>query len=95
MSGTTRNWQARAYNVFGIQVGVGITVAVRASRHRGHRLLFHRVDKALRKEHKLAWLSQHGSITGVKWRRLSPDKRQTWLVPANGREFGKFIASRS
>ncbi len=81
------------YNVFGIQVGVGITVAVRASRHRGHRLLFHRVDKTLRKEHKLAWLSQHGSITGVKWRRLSPDKRQTWLVPANGREFREFIAS--
>ena len=33
------------YNVFGIQVGVGITVAVRRSRHRGHRVLFHRVDK--------------------------------------------------
>ena len=78
------------YNVFGIQVGVGITVAVRASRHRGRRLLFHRVDKTLRKEHKLAWLAQHGSVGGVKWQRLEPDERNTWLVPENGGEFAAF-----
>jgi predicted helicase len=79
------------YNVFGIQVGVGITVAVRASRHRGRRLLFHRVDKTLRKEKKLAWLAQHGSVGGVKWEKLKPDDRQTWLVPVNGGEFAGFV----
>ncbi len=80
-----------AYNVFGIQVGVGITIAARASRHRGRRLLFHRVCKSLRREHKLAWLAQHGSVDGVKWERLQPDSRYTWLVPENGGEFAEFV----
>ena len=50
------------------------------------------MDKTLRKEHKLAWLAQHGSITGVKWQRLKPDEPPTWLVPVNG---GEFAAIRS
>jgi predicted helicase len=41
------------YNVFGIQVGVGITVAVRANAHADHRLFFDRVDKDLRRDEKL------------------------------------------
>ena len=80
------------YNVFGIQVGVGITVAVRASQHRGHRLLFHRVEKTLRREQKLAWLAEHGKLGGVKWQRLKPDARNTWLVPANGGEYSPVTA---
>jgi predicted helicase len=79
------------YNVFGIQVGVGITVAVRAARHRGHRILFHRIEKALRRERKLAWLAQHGNLSGVKWQRLPPDERHTWLLPENGGEFLTFV----
>jgi predicted helicase len=79
------------YNVFGIQVGVGITIAVRASKHRGRRLLFHRIEKTLRRERKLAWLAQHGKVSGVKWQRLAPDRRHTWLVPANGGEFAGFL----
>jgi predicted helicase len=48
LSGTT-------HNVFGIQVGVGITVAVRCSGEK--RLRYHRVPESWRKEEKLAWLS--------------------------------------
>jgi predicted helicase len=80
------------YNVFGIKVGVGITVAVRFHRHRGHGLRFHRVDKNSRKEHKLAWLAGHGGVSGVRWRRLVPDEQQRWLVPVNGGEFVQFLA---
>jgi predicted helicase len=79
------------YNVFGIQVGVGITIAIRASKHRGHRLLFHRIEKTLRRERKLAWLAQHGKASGVKWQRLAPDQQHTWLVPGNGSEFVTFV----
>jgi predicted helicase len=79
------------YNVFGIQVGVGITVAIRAARHRGHRLLFHRIDKMLRRERKLAWLAQHAKVGGVKWQRLTPDERHTWLVPENGGEYSQLL----
>src|SRR2546430_16926899 len=38
LSGTT-------HNVFGIQVGVGITVAVRNSQHQEHELYYHRVPE--------------------------------------------------
>jgi predicted helicase len=79
------------YNVFGIQVGVGITVAVRSHKHRGRRVLFHRVDKTLRREHKLNWLAQHGDVGGVKWEKLTPDDRNLWLVPENGTEFAALL----
>ena len=75
------------YNVFGIQIGVGITIAVQSKRRRGHRLSFHRVEKTLRRERKLAWLAHHAGVAGVKWQRLDPDGRHTWLVAANGEEF--------
>jgi predicted helicase len=80
-----------AYNVFGIQVGVGITLAVRAKRHRGRRLLFARVEKTLRKQDKLAWLAKHQSVRGVEWLRLQQDKCNTWLVPVNGGEYAHLI----
>jgi len=80
-----------AYNVFGIQVGVGITIAVQSQRRRGRRLLFHRVDKAVRRHKKLAWLAQHGDVKGVKWQKLQPDQRHTWLVPEHSEEFATFL----
>jgi predicted helicase len=80
-----------AYNVFGIQVGVGITIAVRCERHRQDRLLFHRVEKMLRRQQKLAWLAGHRDVKGVKWQRLKPDDRHTWLVPENGEQFAAFL----
>jgi len=80
-----------AYNVFGIQVGVGITIAVRSRHHRGHRVRFHRVDKNLRRQQKLAWLAQHTSIAGVKWKTLKPDERYAWLIPGHSREFSRFL----
>jgi predicted helicase len=80
-----------AYNVFGIQVGVGITIAVRYERHRQRRLLFHRVEKTLRRQQKLAWLATHGDVRGVKWKTLKPDQRHTWLVPENGDEFAALV----
>ena len=79
------------YNVFRIQVGVGITVAVQSKRRRGHRLSFHRVEKTLRRERKLAWLAHHAGVAGVKWQRLDPDGRHTWLVAANGEEFAALV----
>ena len=81
-----------AYNVFGIQVGVGITVAVRVQQHKTPKLSFHRIDKNLRRAGKLAWLAEHKSVSGVKWKKLTPDDRHTWLVPKNASEFAGFLA---
>jgi len=80
-----------AYNVFGIQVGVGITVAVRCHRHRGHRVLFHRVDKNLRRQQKLVWLAKHRDVKGVRWRALKADEHHTWIVAEHGTEYARFL----
>ncbi len=78
------------YNVFGIQVGVGITVAVRCAKHKDRRLYFTRVDKLLRREEKLAWLAKLGDISQVSWQELIPDSRHTWLRLEHGQEFTSF-----
>src|ERR1019366_4070904 len=77
LSGTT-------HNVFGIQVGVGITVAVRCSG--GQRLRYHRVPETWRKEEKLAWLGG----ADVSWRGLQPDGN-TWLVLASAGAYDRLL----
>ncbi len=80
-----------AYNVFGIQVGVGITIGVRLNSRSRRQLFFQRVDKSLRRAEKLAWLAQRAAISGTTWQSLSPDERQTWLIPKNSTAFGSFL----
>ena len=63
LSGTT-------HNVFGIKVGVGITVAVRSSSNRTHNFHYYRVPEAWRKEEKLSWLNRKGTISKVEWSLL-------------------------
>ncbi len=88
------------HNVFGIQVGVGITVAVRKVESLPHdgeedsrvaQLLYHRVPETWRKEQKLAWLREKASIAGVNWTDLHPDRQNTWLVPGNADEYARFV----
>ena len=84
LSGTT-------HNVFGIQVGVGITVAVRSSKHKAHRLFYHRVPENMRREEKLKWLAERQTVSGIQWESLIPDSRNTWLVPKNADEFEELM----
>ena len=63
LSGTT-------HNVFGIKVGVGITVAVRRATANQHCLHYFRLPETWRKEQKLAWLSNTKKIDGVEWQDL-------------------------
>ena len=99
LSGTT-------HNVFGIQVGVGITIAVRhvgAGSPGPNRandatpgaatapLRYHRVPEDWRKEEKWAYLTKCGTYAGVPWEELTPDERNTWLVPENADEFASFV----
>jgi predicted helicase len=67
------------YNVFGIQVGVGITVAIKRASERERRLFYAKADKLLRREEKLLWVAKQRNITGVNWTQLRPDSRHTWL----------------
>jgi predicted helicase len=85
LSGTT-------HNVFGIQVGVGITIAVRATSQKGsQRLHFHRVPESWRREEKTAFLRTSGTAKHIQWQSLDPDSRHTWHVPTHGDEFEAFL----
>lgn len=83
------------YNVFGIQVGVGITVAIRRRKNRQMTFNFFRVDKKLPRAKKLEWLAKHVGIGAVKWCKISPDPDDAWLAPLNGDEYARFVSIAS
>ncbi|MEK7408893.1 MAG: type ISP restriction/modification enzyme, partial [Acidobacteriota bacterium] len=80
-----------AYNVFGIQVGVGITIAVRHSGVRSG-IFCHAVPLDWRRHKKLDWLREQRDLRSVPWQELTPDTRHTWLVPEHASEFAGFVS---
>lgn len=85
LSGTT-------HNVFGIQVGVGITVAIRTSQTAERSLYYYRVPEFWRKTDKLAFLANMRSITGINWIKLHPDEKYNWLTEEIRPEFKTFLS---
>jgi predicted helicase len=78
------------HNVFGIQVGVGITIAIRSKAHTDHKLFYHRVPEFATAVEKWEFLRHHVKEDGVKnalntitWQELTPDSKHTWLVQDN------------
>jgi predicted helicase len=115
LSGTT-------HNVFGIQVGVGITLAIRkkgvapafrpadvgsvappdadlkvgATRAVDNSGLgYHRVPEDWRKEQKLGWLVQSGTVASVKWTNPKSAPDNSWLATEHADEFQNFMALAS
>lgn len=93
LSGTT-------HNVFGIQVGVGITVAIRKrSTNQGPaRVFYHRVPEDWTRKQKLDWLDENverlgrwNALNTVEWTELTPDAKGTWLIAENANEYASFI----
>jgi predicted helicase len=84
LSGTT-------HNVFGIRVGVGITVAVRNSQYHKQKLYYFRVPEHWRKTEKMKFLSEKHSISGIEWSERHANERNTWLVERNNAEFADFL----
>ncbi len=80
-----------AHNVFGIQVGVGITIAVKSDRHTNHSLYYHRVPEFWRKEEKLHWLSKTKSINRVQWQEIYPDGQNNWFPPEHSESFRSLL----
>jgi predicted helicase len=79
ISGTT-------HNVFGIQLGVGITLAVR-KRGAKRRIRYFRVPEMWRRSEKLEFVA----AGNVPWRTLHPDARHTWIVPDCGEQYSKLL----
>ncbi len=84
LSGTT-------HNVFGIQVGVGITLLVRKGDIAERQLFYHRVPEDWRKEQKLLFLADKGDVQHVLWETLQSDAKQTWLTKGLHAEFDAFL----
>ena len=84
LSGTT-------HNVFGIQVGVGVTVAVRKNGDQGSQLKYYRVSEQWRKEQKLNWLTAQRSIGDVGWSTPTIGADNSWIVAEHAEEFRRLM----
>ncbi len=87
LSGTT-------HNVFGIQVGVAITLLIRKPDHEGARngeLHYAEVGADWRKEHKYEQLNQWQQFQQIEWRALKPDAKNTWLSGKEDAGFEGYI----
>ncbi len=88
LSGTT-------HNIFGIQVGVCVTVLVRLPGgkpgvKRKAKIHYHAVPADWRREEKEQFLDGVESIAGVKWGKpLKPDTTFTWLTNETEEEFSR------
>jgi predicted helicase len=80
-----------AYNVFGVQVGVGITIAVRHAGTPQPTISYHAVPLDWRRQKKLDWLDERADYRAVPWQNIRPDARHTWLVPEHATEFATFL----
>ncbi|MGH2506870.1 MAG: type ISP restriction/modification enzyme, partial [Ktedonobacteraceae bacterium] len=80
------------HNVFGIQVGVGITIAVRSAKHTEQTLQYYRVPEDWTKGEKLDFLKVQRNVTNVDWLQLRPDIRHTWITEGLQPEFATFLA---
>ncbi len=82
-----------AYNVFGIQVGICITLLVRLPKPplepRQAAIHYHAVPTRWRRGEKCSWLGTVRSLSGVATTQLMPDRRHTWLTSGLAEEFGR------
>ena len=85
ISGTT-------HNVFGIQLGVGITVAVRNSKSFERFVKYFRVPENWRKSEKFFFLEEKKSAFGVAWETIHPDGFNRWITSGMQEDFASLIA---
>ncbi len=87
LSGTT-------HNVFGIQVGVAITLLVRNPQHHPQRkgsIRYSTVGQDWRKSRKLHQLEAWKAFCNVVWNELNPDTQNDWLTSDQRPEFSYLV----
>lgn len=79
-----------AHNVFGIQTGVGITVAIKheVPPSTGDCLYYHRVPNMWRRDEKLSWLAERKSINSILWEKVPAGR---WLALENSAEYDELL----
>ena len=86
LSGTT-------HNVFGIQVGVGISFLIKKNSEEDPqtKVFYARTDEFWRKEEKYRFLDTMGQYGSIDWELMTPDGRHTWLTEGQHSEFEAFV----
>lgn len=87
LSGTT-------HNVFGIQVGVCISLLVKKRNKNAEptKIYYARVDEFWRKEQKYEFLDKHNYYLNIEWCQINPDKNYNWLTTNLQSDFESFIS---
>ncbi len=72
-------------NVFGVMVGIGITILVRNRKgaqapYQPATIFYHKVTENLSRTAKLNFLTTKASIKGIEWQELHPDENYNWLT---------------
>ncbi len=85
LSGTT-------HNVFGIQVGVSITLLIKRSNAIGKKCSIHYASTPVdwKKEKKYEYLEAAADTMGVEWKLLEPDDKYNWIRTGLSDEFADF-----
>ena len=86
LSGTT-------HNVFGIQVGVSISFFIKSHGKTGSpaEVFYACVEENWRKEDKCRYLDAKGQYDNIEWKRITPDKRHSWMTEGLHSEFDIFV----
>ncbi len=79
------------YNVFGIQVGVGITLLIKSKTKITKELYLYQIEKNRLRHDKLNWMSGQDNYSVVKYSRIKPDSRHSWILPKNSDLFDRMI----
>ena len=80
-------------NVFGIRVGVSITLFVKKKQNSSEasRLFYYRTDDLWNKKQKFDFLNERQHAGSIEWQPIQPDARHTWLTEGLHAEFDTFI----
>ena len=79
------------HNVFGIQVGVGITIAIHNTSKDQRGLHFFRVPDMWTRGDKLAFLHLKNNVDHIEWQHLHPDAKQVWRTHGMQVDFETFM----
>ncbi|HVB74365.1 MAG TPA: type ISP restriction/modification enzyme, partial [Ktedonobacteraceae bacterium] len=83
-------------NVFGIMVGVGITILVRHNirkevNHKPANIFYWKAPEPQNGTAKLLFLSKTASIAQIEWKELYPDEKYNWLTEGMEIDFPSFL----
>ncbi|MGB8031847.1 MAG: type ISP restriction/modification enzyme [Terracidiphilus sp.] len=87
LSGTT-------HNVFGIQVGVAITLLIKKAQHdiaKPGEIFYATAGEDWKKEQKYSQLNDWEDLHGAQWKKITPDAKNTWLTAGQRHEFEGFL----